>query len=570
MMALAGSSLFTLFVWQPAIQQSAIGRNLKPKWSRLSLDAILLLLIASIFWLLLQAGQAAGAEFAVPWNPVVGQVLFTTRFGTAWIARVTLGVALLLFLPKASSSRDRWIALGIGILLLLTVSIGSHGAAQPKPTLPILADLVHLTAASVWVGGLIHFVIGLFAVKTLDEVERPKLTAALIPKFSALALVSVAVLTLSGLYASVLQVGSIDGLLNTAYGRTLIIKLALVVPMVMLGAVNLLVTTPNMKQAAAQDKVSPWVGRFRKLVSSEVTLGAAVLLSVAVLTTLPPAQFPGESPNLSGTQEVDDLEISLDVAPGRPGLNTFTVGVMQDGQPAADVREVELQFTPATVDLPPGTAQLSGQGGGVYTVQGGFLALPDAYQLQVSVRRTDAFDSFANFDFNVGTTAVATTSFPWYRLSGAFFVVAGLVFIFGLGTLIRKQRPTIAFGGISALGLAVVGIMVFTNPPTQEGSLPINPIPPNADSVAIGETLYQENCFPCHGDTGAGDGPVGRTLNPPPADLTLHTQPGVHPDGRLYNWITNGFQDSVMPAFKDKLTDDERWHLVNYIRTLAQ
>jgi putative copper resistance protein D len=112
--------------------------------------------------------------------------------------------------------------------------------------------------------------------------------------------------------------------------------------------------------------------------------------------------------------------------------------------------------------------------------------------------------------------------------------------------------------------------MVFTNPPTQEGSLPINPIPPNADSVAIGETLYQENCFPCHGDTGAGDGPVGRTLNPPPADLTLHTQPGVHPDGRLYNWITNGFQDSVMPAFKDKLTDDERWHLVNYIRTLAQ
>lgn len=570
MMVLAGSSLFMILVWQPAVQQTGIGGNLKPKWSRLPLYSILLLLISSIFWLLLQSGQAAGAAFATPWNPVVGQVLFTTRFGAAWSARILLAVAMLLVLPKASSRRDRLIGLGVSILMLLTVSIGSHGAAQPKSTLPIMSDLIHLTAASVWVGGLVHFIIGLFAVRTLDEAERPKLTAALIPKFSAMALVSVATLTLTGLYASVLQVGSIDGLLNTVYGRTLIIKLALVVPMVMLGAINLLVTTPNMKQAAEQNSDSPWVGRFRKLVSSEVTLGIAVLLSVAVLTSLSPAQIPGETPNLSGTQEVDDLEISLDVTPGRPGLNTFTVNVLKDGQPAADVREVTLQFTPTTVDLPPGTAQLSAKGGGEYTVQGGFLTLPDAYQLQVSVRRTDAFDAFANFNFNVGTTAVAATNFPWNRLSGTFLLAAGLVFVFGLGTLIQKQRPTIAVGGFSALGLAIVGIVVFLNPPTQESGLPVNPIPPNADSIAIGQGLYQENCIPCHGVSGAGDGPVGRTLNPPPADLTLHTQPGVHPDGRLYNWITNGFQNSVMPAFKDKLTDEERWNLVNYIRTLAK
>jgi mono/diheme cytochrome c family protein len=251
-------------------------------------------------------------------------------------------------------------------------------------------------------------------------------------------------------------------------------------------------------------------------------------------------------------------------------LNTFTATVTKDGQPAADIREVILQFTPTTVDLPPGTAQLSGQGSGVYAIEGGFLALPDAYQLQVAVRRTDAFDAFANFDFNVGTTAVATQSFPWNRVSGLFMVVTGLLFVFALGVLIHQRRQTIAFGGASALALAIIGVVVFTNPPTTESGLPINPIPPNADSIAVGEALYLENCLPCHGTTGAGDGPVGRTLNPPPADLTLHTQPGVHPDGRLYNWITNGFQDSVMPAFKEKLTDDERWNLVNYIRTLAQ
>jgi mono/diheme cytochrome c family protein len=299
-------------------------------------------------------------------------------------------------------------------------------------------------------------------------------------------------------------------------------------------------------------------------------LGIAVFLSVAVLTTLPPAQSPGESAALSGTQQVDDLEISIEVNPGRPGLNTFVATVSKDGQPFTDVREVVLQFTPTTADLPPGTAQLSGQGGGVYSISGGFLALPDAWQLQVAVRRTDAFDAFANFDFNVGTTAVAAQTFPWYRVGGFFMVVAGLLFVFVLGTLIERRRSTIAFGAISALALTVVGIVAFVSPPIQDGGYPINPIPPNADSVAVGEALYAENCFPCHGATGAGDGPVGRTLNPPPADLTLHTQPGVHPDGRLYNWISNGFQDSVMPAFSEKLTDEERWHLVNYIRTLAQ
>jgi mono/diheme cytochrome c family protein len=61
------------------------------------------------------------------------------------------------------------------------------------------------------------------------------------------------------------------------------------------------------------------------------------------------------------------------------------------------------------------------------------------------------------------------------------------------------------------------------------------------------------------------------TLIPPPADLYQHTQPGVHPDGRLYDWITNGFSgNSQMPIFKDILTDDDRWNVVNYIRTFAR
>lgn len=73
----------------------------------------------------------------------------------------------------------------------------------------------------------------------------------------------------------------------------------------------------------------------------------------------------------------------------------------------------------------------------------------------------------------------------------------------------------------------------------------------------------------CHGESGKGDGPLGRTLIPRPADLTIHAVPGVHTDAQLYDWITNGFPGSAMPAWKQTLSDTDRWNLVNFIRTFA-
>ena len=97
----------------------------------------------------------------------------------------------------------------------------------------------------------------------------------------------------------------------------------------------------------------------------------------------------------------------------------------------------------------------------------------------------------------------------------------------------------------------------------------LNPIPLNPESISTGQTLFSTNCALCHGQTGKGDGPVGVTLNPRPADLTQHAIVGIHTDAQLFEWITNGFPGSRMPAFKSALSDTERWHLVNFIRSLA-
>jgi copper transport protein len=544
-------------------------------WQRISSIALLILLLVSLLWLLIQAGQATGAILVWPWSPAFREVLFSTRFGALWLARVALALCALWLVQRKPSTWNSWSLFILGLLILLTISMGSHAAAEPKPLIPIIVDWIHLIAASVWVGGLIHFVSALWTMRGISSQARTELTAVLIPRFSVTALISVGVIVITGSYASILHIGSFSDLVTTAYGRTLLVKLAFFLPMVVLGAVNLLHSSPQMKNAAREENLRSPVPRFRRLLRSEVILAVLVLLSVALLTTLPPAAVPDSSPSIGGTQQTDDLEVTLNVSPGRPGSNRFLVTIGSNGESPENIREVSLQFTPSTVEIPPSSVKLEGQGDGQFSTEGGYLALADKWQVQVAVRKVDTFDSFANFDLNIGSSGGgfgqdANQSIPWYRITGILTVIAAIMLGLVLTLLFKDGGRTVLVAIIPVILISAVGIFVFLDRPEEDLITMANPIPPNVESLTTGQELYQVNCFPCHGSSGAGDGPVGMTLNPPPADLTVHTTPGIHPDGQLYEWITNGLPESVMPAFAENLSDEERWHLVNYIRTLAQ
>ena len=180
--------------------------------------------------------------------------------------------------------------------------------------------MIHLLAASVWVGGLLSFVLGVWSIRKLEPVLRTHFTAQLIPRFSVLALISVAVLALTGVYSAVLQIGTLDALWNTLYGRALITKLLIMLAMIGLGAIHLLIVTPRLKQdAAARSATSIWPQRFRRSVTGEVILGVALVLSVGVFTSLPPARSTASASDLSAAAVVDDLDIALDITPGRVG-----------------------------------------------------------------------------------------------------------------------------------------------------------------------------------------------------------------------------------------------------------
>jgi mono/diheme cytochrome c family protein len=92
----------------------------------------------------------------------------------------------------------------------------------------------------------------------------------------------------------------------------------------------------------------------------------------------------------------------------------------------------------------------------------------------------------------------------------------------------------------------------------------VNPVVPDAASLAEGKKLFDINCAMCHGETSAKPGPVGRKLSPPPPGLDRVLVGGLS-DAAIFKAITFGF--GRMPPFRDKLIPRERWHLVNYLRT---
>lgn len=91
----------------------------------------------------------------------------------------------------------------------------------------------------------------------------------------------------------------------------------------------------------------------------------------------------------------------------------------------------------------------------------------------------------------------------------------------------------------------------------------------NALSIANGSKLFKENCVSCHGLGGLGDGVAGVRLPVPPADLSA-PHSSLHTAGDMYWWIGNGIPESGMISFGSKLSDIERWDVVNFLRAFSQ
>lgn len=136
----------------------------------------------------------------------------------------------------------------------------------------------------------------------------------------------------------------------------------------------------------------------------------------------------------------------------------------------------------------------------------------------------------------------------------------------GRGRGLRKALLGLGFALICiAIGLAAFHRTPWAVPLAEKDRK--NPLTLSEAHLAAAKQIYGDQCANCHGDGGKGDGSDAMMYDPAPSDLTDTAKVSKRSDGEIYYQITEGRKP--MPSFKKKLTDEQRWQLVLYVRSLA-
>lgn len=201
-----------------------------------------------------------------------------TQFGRVWMARIVLALVVLAVLVKPRPARDPLLLVLSG-LLLASVALTGHSALPGggPGVMHQLADVAHLLAAGWWIGGLLALVLAARALggEACHVLER----------FSGVGYGAVAAIVLTGLFKSAILVATLGGVDSTAYGWTLLLKVALVALMGLLALSNNFWITKGLKRGQAQ---ALWLGRLQRSVTVEFALGLGVLAVVGALGAMSP------------------------------------------------------------------------------------------------------------------------------------------------------------------------------------------------------------------------------------------------------------------------------------------
>jgi copper transport protein len=211
-----------------------------------------------------------------------------TRFGKAFVI-MTLGFALvaaLVFLSWLLERRDLLIvAFVVSIALVSGLSLSGHDAVDAGSSKATeLADWVHLSAASLWLGGLLSLAVAVWPV-------APELRRDAFVSFSRIAVVLVGLVLVAGTYLAIVRVPHLRDLWSERYGVVLMIKVTLVAAAVTWGAVHHFFVRPKLRNSG-----TPGLGRVGRSLAGESLVGVAVLLAAAVLVDSKPPPRPLQAP----------------------------------------------------------------------------------------------------------------------------------------------------------------------------------------------------------------------------------------------------------------------------------
>jgi putative copper resistance protein D len=319
-------------------------------------SALAAAVLSGVGWLVLLASEIFGAPIVeVCLHGGAWSLLTDTRFGLIWSARLVLALLLgvLLLWPGA-----RLLPLIAAALLIALLALIGHAGATPglAGRIHLASDMVHLLAAAAWLGGLPAFILLLRNAGS----SKPAVDAT--KRFSRLGIVCVAALLASGAVNSWNLLAGPRDLLNTDYGRLVLLKIGLFAAMICIAAVNRYHLIPQLPAATA-------MRALQRNSLCEIGLGLCVLLFVGVLGAMAPNAHVHTTssaiPPNAAFVHIHSSEAMADVTidPGRAGLSKVTIHVSRDDFSDIAVKEVRLALEPPTA--------------GAETVERAAMRLPD-------------------------------------------------------------------------------------------------------------------------------------------------------------------------------------------------
>ncbi|MBX3063917.1 MAG: CopD family protein [Anaerolineae bacterium] len=491
-------------------------------------------------------------------------VLNETQIGGALKARLLLislsalvhGGAAYIASRAPDFVRPLWLVnLFVMTVALGTLSITSHAAGATLWNIgATLVDWLHFCANSAWIGGLIGLAVAIpAALQPLNDNSRGIALTAVLRRFSPVGVITVSLLIVTGIFSAAIQIQTAPDLTSSSYGQTLIAKVLLVVPLLLLGLYH--------QRIVAGERIAAALRRMLGSLRLEALLGVPVLIAAALLSSTPPPIPPVTTSADVQSVEVADLSVQLIVDPDAVGANAYEVRIRKAGAPLSDA-QVWLRLVLPSLDRRSALLKLEDAGGGVYigagdelSRAGEWLALVDvatggvmqraAFQRNVSevgaivgARQPDLLNWLALFALIAVLTWWLGLA-AWRRLKRMKFQRESVI----IGVVVSALSLVLIVGGAWLVGLSISRVDQLRNPPPSI----VNAVLPDQQSVERGRQLYSQ-CSDC-----------------PPADATFLKRLETLKDVDIFEYTQRG--ESGLPMLT--LDDTDRWNLINYLRSAS-
>ncbi len=426
-----GGIAFLILVWLPALAAVAAGDE---SWIRaaqgfarrsrhLLLAAAILGALSAAAGVILEGAEGAGVS---AWSALDGTIIrevLGTRFGLVWglcaAAWVVVGVAVPLVLGgqrqpslalrpaqlgatglapadrRATAVRLLPIAIPLAFVVLVP-ALSGHASTQSPVALLFPTNVVHVVAMAIWLGGLACLLLAVpGATRALAPPDRGRLLAGVLTRFSTVALIAVAAILASGLVQAYVYVRHLHSLLDSGYGRAVLIKLCLLIVLIGIGAYNRRVSVPRLQRVAAGGEPPGQAGiLLRRALRAEVALIVVVLGVTGALASYAPSVSAQSGP-FSTSTTLGPTEFEITVDPARVGANEIHIYLFDasSGRQFTGAKEVDVTATMPDKRIGPLTLQPQKSGPGHYTVPGAFLNVAGDWKIQTTLR-VSAFDEY--------------------------------------------------------------------------------------------------------------------------------------------------------------------------------